>query len=899
VLRLLTVLALLAGGLALSPSAQAADGEPFAVTGSVTTPSGPGAGALVVAYAGTDPDTGDRAWFASTEADPTGAYRLDLPAGEYELDVVLAGHAARTGIPVQVSGDTVVEGVELTALWRVRGVVRDADGRPVPGVTVFGSSDEPLPSDGSTTTDADGAYDLALGTGTWDLYLVADGYRSRVLEDVVVDADVTGVDATLVRVHAVTGTLASSDGTALVEPWVSFEDATTGELEGAAVGEDGSFLAYLPSGEHTVHARAQGTSELVRLVTVDGDTDLGELVLSSMPAVTGRVVAAVAADLADVCVTLLTTDEQEVTSACDLSATDGTFSLTAEPGEYRVVVRQGNRVVHDRAVVLGDEDVQVGDLPLARVPALTGTLRSGGAPLDGEACVHLYTADGDVVNYTCALTAGAFTLRAPAGTYDLLIDARGHETVQRSVRLGTSGTSIGAVDLVPLAVLRGTLPAATPDAYDAADLRLERRSADGDWWEPAERADVSVDRETGAFTIHTKPGTYRLRVQLAGYVVGYVTDVQLSAAGRDLGAVALTPGVRLTGVVRAPDGTPVESAVVRASVVEEGGVRSLDTETWTDPEGRYTVTVPAGQVELEVVGPGRRFAVATVRTDVPDEPETTFDVELVELPRVTGRVAVPAGASAADVRVELYVRHQGAWMLDDYVYPDADGTYTVHVSAGSWRLGYVLDGHETAWRDVTVAGDQPVVELPVVSLRPALAPTAAPRVRGTARVGVTLSASGVAFTPRPTAISYQWLADGAAIRGATATTFTPGPAQLGRRISVRATAARTGYAGASATSSATARVATGTITVRKAPTVTGTPKVGRTLKASAGGYAPAAVKVGYQWRAGGKAIKGATRSTFRLGRAQAGTRITVTVTVRATGYATRSVTSRATGTVKR
>jgi hypothetical protein len=56
-------------------------------------------------------------------------------------------------------------------------------------------------------------------------------------------------------------------------------------------------------------------------------------------------------------------------------------------------------------------------------------------------------------------------------------------------------------------------------------------------------------------------------------------------------------------------------------------------------------------------------------------------------------------------------------------------------------------------------------------------------------------------------LKYQWLANGAVIKKATRSTFKIGTAQRGTQLSVKITAAATGYSSASATSARTKRVA--------------------------------------------------------------------------------------------
>ena len=74
-----------------------------------------------------------------------------------------------------------------------------------------------------------------------------------------------------------------------------------------------------------------------------------------------------------------------------------------------------------------------------------------------------------------------------------------------------------------------------------------------------------------------------------------------------------------------------------------------------------------------------------------------------------------------------------------------------------------------------------------------------PSITGTAKVGSTLTAKASAWAPGAT-LSYQWLLDGKAIKGATARTYKLLAAQKGKRISLTVTQRANGYTTVSKTS---------------------------------------------------------------------------------------------------
>ncbi|MFE7776618.1 hypothetical protein ACFU5O_22575 [Streptomyces sp. NPDC057445] len=211
----------------------------------------------------------------------------------------------------------------------------------------------------------------------------------------------------------------------------------------------------------------------------------------------------------------------------------------------------------------------------------------------------------------------------------------------------------------------------------------------------------------------------------------------------------------------------------------------------------------------------------------------------------------------------------------------APGTWSIGVVAGSWQYSRGM---------FTVTA--PPAPAPVKS-------TAAPKITGTAQVGAKLTAAQGTWAPAPTSYAYQWKANGTAITGATASTYTVPASLLGKKLTVTVTARRSGHADGTATSAGVTVARGAAPKASKLPVITGTVKVGRTLTASRGTWAPAPTSYTYQWYANGTAITGATRSTLVLRSAQRGKKITVKVTAARTGHSSGSAVSRPTGTVAR
>ncbi|WP_152351545.1 hypothetical protein [Brachybacterium subflavum] len=210
---------------------------------------------------------------------------------------------------------------------------------------------------------------------------------------------------------------------------------------------------------------------------------------------------------------------------------------------------------------------------------------------------------------------------------------------------------------------------------------------------------------------------------------------------------------------------------------------------------------------------------------------------------------------------------------------------TLHISAKyvDCSLGVFITATKPGYEDALVGADTPWGFSVGRALR-----TATPTISGSAKVGSKLTAKPGTWTSG-TKFSYQWKANGVAIKGATKSTFTVTSAQIGKPITVTVKGTKSGYSPEAKTSKATAKVPAKALTAAT-PKISGTARVGRKLTAKAGTWT-SGTKLAYQWYASGTAIKGATKPTLTLATAQKGKQITVKVTGTKSGYATTSKTS--------
>nr|WP_314385259.1 immunoglobulin-like domain-containing protein [uncultured Cardiobacterium sp.] len=175
-------------------------------------------------------------------------------------------------------------------------------------------------------------------------------------------------------------------------------------------------------------------------------------------------------------------------------------------------------------------------------------------------------------------------------------------------------------------------------------------------------------------------------------------------------------------------------------------------------------------------------------------------------------------------------------------------------------------------------------------------------ISGEVKIGETLSANlNDADGVPASGVTYQWLANGSPINGATESTYTIRPDDKGKSISVQATYKDNAGHDENPTSDPTAAVADNGPPPNQRGTVTiaGEAKVGQELTSTvtdADGVPDNGVR--YQWFADGVAINGATGATYTPTPADKGKNITVSVGYTDQAGHAESVTSTPTDLVK-
>ena len=353
----------------------------------------------------------------------------------------------------------------------------------------------------------------------------------------------------------------------------------------------------------------------------------------------------------------------------------------------------------------------------------------------------------------------------------------------------------------------------------------------------------------------------------------------------------------------------------------DGSAGSTRQAEITDPASRtHTITGLTDGVEYAVRviavndvgdGPPSDEATGTPRETTPPELSTatvdgatltlTYDEDLDEASEPssdafsatvggTGRAVDGVSVSGSSVTLTL----ASAVTPEDTV----TVSYTVPTDAAAPRIQDEAGNPAASFSDQDVENNTPP---------PANTPaTGAPTISGTVQVGKTLTVETSAIADADgldnVGYSYQWLANGADITGATSSSYTLVDADKGKTIQVKVSFRDDKNNPETLTSEATAAVAPRPNSpATGAPTISGTAQVGETLTVDTSGIDDADGMSGavfsYQWLANGADVTGATSDTYTPVAADVDKAIKVRVTFRDDRNHQETLTSPATAAV--
>jgi hypothetical protein len=321
----------------------------------------------------------------------------------------------------------------------------------------------------------------------------------------------------------------------------------------------------------------------------------------------------------------------------------------------------------------------------------------------------------------------------------------------------------------------------------------------------------------------------------------------------------------------AEDGTPISGATSPALAL-----------TPSDIGDEFTVAVTVSRVNFTTA----TFTSAATKAVTPGVLTSTKTPSVSGTARVGSTVTASPGSWTPSGTTYAY-----QWLANGAKIAGATSqSLLIPGSVADDKLSVKVTASKTGYANAAATSAADTVALGTI------ASTGVPTVSGTPRVGSTVTASPGDWTPSGATYTYQWLANGDKITGATHATYAIGAGLIGKELSVEVTAKDLGYRAVTVASSARV-VARGVLVAKVKPKLTGTADVGKTLDVTTGTWNPDPV-IKVQWYANGKAIAHATGLTLKLTAVLKGTSISVVVTAIQTGYTPATIDLKEPATVR-
>ena len=605
-------------------------------------------------------------------------------------------------------------------------------------------------------------------------------------------------------------------------------------------------------------------------------------------------------------------------------------------------------------LVRADRDAYVRVRVTARAGGLTGTKSSAAVgPIMRAAPTALAqpTLAGDPV-VGKVLTAGPGTWSDTAATFVFVwqrCDAAGVCTpidgaagatytptaadVGASIRVEVTATNAGGsgtadseptATVAPAAPVVAGAPALTGDATVGSTLTADP----GSWSDPAATFTYAWQRcdDAGACTaIDGATGsTYTLAAADAGFRIQVLVTAANAGGAGTASSAPTAPIATPVPVPPAANGVPSidGTAFVGATLTARPGTWSDPTATFTfawqrcDDAGACTAidgatgstyTLAAAdvgaQIRVEVTATGVEGTIGSADSPLlgpvamPAPPSVVAAPSIAGDPTAGSTLTASPGTWSAPTPSFAY-----AWQRCD----DAGACSPIDGAvAGTYTLSSADVGHRVRVEiAATNAGGSSTADSPtsaVVTLPAPPAIVTPPTVSGSALVGSTLTATpGTWSTPPPTA-SYAWQrcddqGSCSPIPGATGSSYTIAPGDVGARIRVEVTAANPGGASIADSAAGDPVALPAAPSVVSAPSVSGDATVGATLHADAGTWSGPTSSFSYAWErcdSSGSctAIDDATGSSYELSDADLGAGIRVAVTATGPGGQATAVSS--------
>ena len=401
-----------------------------------------------------------------------------------------------------------------------------------------------------------------------------------------------------------------------------------------------------------------------------------------------------------------------------------------------------------------------------------------------------------------------------------------------------------------------------------------------------------------------------------GVAINEATSEEYELVGDDAGrtiSVRITPNLaNYIPVVRISQPTStvlsgvytVKPIPTISGVTAVGQLLTADTSGWTPTPTSFTYAwlrngiaiTGATSATYRLVAADRGFVMSvrvipvltgyssTSKTSAPTGVVVTGGFTSTTVPTISGTVAVGQVLTAATTAWTPAAAISYQWKRSGTAISGATSAqYTVAPSDAGSRLTVTATGAADGITSTSTTSSETII-VPALSFAGGTNAV----IVGDPSVGATLSVTFGTLTPTPTTIAYQWKREGVDIDGAIGATYVPTSDDQWADITVTVTGLKVGYTPWTRTTTIPVTISAGVIGSITVPRITGTTRVGSTLRATTGTWTNTPETFDYEWYRDGELLDGMNENTYVLSEEDLGFTFVVGVTAHKEGYVDES-----------
>ncbi|HOX40849.1 MAG TPA: carboxypeptidase-like regulatory domain-containing protein, partial [bacterium] len=480
----------------------------------------------------------------------------------------------------------------------------------------------------NATVDSNGNYSMQVTGGTWyvgiyantwpadwvyttyseTVAFVADSSTEAKTKNFVVDA----VNSTI------TGSVKKPDGSApnLYSVGINFSGEKNRYFY-ASVDANGNFTANVAAGTYTVSGWNSDTNysfpSVAKFTVLENESkSLGTIVLiEKTDTISGTVLDNTGSAVSGASINAWKNDGT-YDYGYATSASDGTYTIRVTPGTWQVSAWPQWNSGYYYSGKPANVTVTSGVAATKNFTFLkcTATINGTITDPDGNVITSLYSwvnaSDGsqDWSNIGTSVDKGVFTLKVPAGTWDLNVYLYGVDySSPDPVQLQLANNETKSVTLSALrndATINGTVYDNDGNAVTGKWISIYASKGRYSSWQNA-----TVDQSNGTYSMKLSAGTWKLGWwidQSLGYSSGNGQDIEVTVASNETKTYDINlkkVDSKISGKATKSDGSAMQWAWITADTRNPNEKKSSDLYYWSNgassnSEGNYEINLPAG-----------------------------------------------------------------------------------------------------------------------------------------------------------------------------------------------------------------------------------------------------------------------------------------------------------------